>query len=87
MIQIQSDLNNDNSNIYVYYQAVIWLRKNKDEENFMGAVHEPFVLCGNVPNESNQIFLRDVIAEEDMTIFFFEDADDMNKYDLFRFTF
>ena len=53
----------------------------------MGAVYEPFVLCGNVPNESNQMFLRDVIAEEDMTIFFFEDADDMNKYDLFRFTF
>merc|ERR1719186_2329407 len=60
------------------YKATLWLRDNK--EKYRGAVFEPFILCGNVADPSNAMYLEDRIGLRDLTCFFFEDANEMNDF-------
>jgi len=60
------------------YEAVKWLRNNG--ENFKGRFFEPFIVCGNVLNPENAIYLENVINPRDLNAFFFEDVDDMNNF-------
>ena len=54
------------------------MRNNRD--NFKGEVYEPFILCGNVPNPAHAIYIENTVAARDLTIFFFEEAEDMNQF-------
>ena len=54
------------------------LRGNRDK--YLGAVFEPFILCGNVADPNNAKFLEDRIGFRDLTCFFFEDPNEMNEF-------
>ena len=55
-----------------------WLRNNKDQ--FKGEVYEPFIVSGNVINQKFAVYIENSIALKDLTIFFFENGDDMNTF-------
>jgi len=54
------------------------LRSNKD--SFKASVYEPFIVCGNVINPDYAIYIENSIALKDLTIFFFEDVEDLNRF-------
>ena len=54
------------------------MRSNKD--SFKASVYEPFIVCGNVINPDHAIYIENSIALKDLTIFFFEDVDDLNRF-------
>jgi len=60
------------------YEAVRWLRQNKDK--FQHEVYEPLIVCGNVDNPDNAQYLENRIQLRDMTSFFFQSADEMNMF-------
>jgi hypothetical protein len=54
------------------------LRNNRNR--FEGEVYEPLIVCGNVTDTRNAIYLENSIAPRDLSIFFFERAADMNLF-------
>jgi len=60
------------------YEALQWLRNNMNQ--FQGEVYEPFIVSGNVTDEQFSIFLENSINGRDLSTFFFEDSEDMNKF-------
>eukprot|EP00092_Neocalanus_flemingeri_P024188 GFUD01026235.1.p1 GENE.GFUD01026235.1~~GFUD01026235.1.p1 ORF type:complete len:1076 (+),score=430.02 GFUD01026235.1:59-3286(+) len=60
------------------YEAVNWLRSNRDM--FKGEVYEPFIVCGNVMDPAQAKYLENCINIRDLTAFFFQDAEDMNTF-------
>jgi len=66
-----------NLNMQVF-EAVQWLRNNKGKYN--GEVYEPLMLCSNIPVEEHSIYIENSIPFRDMTIFFFQESDDMNSF-------
>ena len=60
------------------YRAVLWLRENTGM--FQHNVFEPFILCANVKSPSDSKYLENVIQTRDLTAFFFEDGQEMNKF-------
>jgi len=59
-------------------KAFEWLKQNR--HMFKGEVYEPFILCGNVPNEKQAKYLEMNIQRRDLTAFFFESSQDMNIF-------
>lgn len=60
------------------YNAVEWLRKNKNM--FQGEVLEPFQLIINVPDTSNAKYIESIISRNDRKAFIFERTDDLNIF-------
>jgi|688.fasta_scaffold520586_1 hypothetical protein len=59
-------------------QALIWLRNNRNR--FEGEVYEPLIVCGNVTDSANAVYLENTINARDLTMFFFDQASDMNLF-------
>lgn len=60
------------------FKACMWLRDHRDQ--FRGEVFEPFIVCGNVMDPANAMFVENSISNRDLTAFFFSDAADMNIF-------
>ncbi|XP_074651000.1 structural maintenance of chromosomes protein 5-like [Tubulanus polymorphus] len=60
------------------YEAVKWLRSNKDQ--FKGTIHEPVVLCLNVKDQKFAPYIEQTIAKKDMFAFICEESDDLYKF-------
>ena len=60
------------------FKACMWLRDHLDQ--FQGQVFEPFIVCANMINPANAVFVESSIGQRDMTAFFFSEATDMNKF-------
>ena len=60
------------------HRACLWLRDHLDQ--FRGEVHEPFIMCGNVTDPANAMYVENTVNHRDLTAFFFSDAEDMNNF-------
>ena len=60
------------------YKCCLWVRDHRDQ--FHGDVFEPFIVCGNVTDPANAMFVEASVNQRDLTAFFFTDKDDMNKF-------
>ncbi|XP_053620160.1 structural maintenance of chromosomes protein 5 [Plodia interpunctella] len=60
------------------YQAVMWLRENKDM--FNSPVHEPMMLEINFTDPKYARYLESTVPARDLVAFTFESSDDMNKF-------
>ena len=59
-------------------QALNWLRNNRNR--FKGEVYEPLIVCGNVTDSANAVYLENIINSGDLTVFFFDQASDKNLF-------
>lgn len=65
------------------YDAVMWLRQNKDR--FSGTIHEPIMLCVNMKNPQMAKFLENHVNFNDMRAFVCDNTEDFNLFmDLMR---
>ena len=89
LVGLQQDLaelnNVDNQKMQVLrkhnddaFKASMWLRDHR--EQFQGEVFEPFIICGNVADPSNSVYVENSINMRDITAFFFTDTGDMNSF-------
>ncbi|XP_060807811.1 structural maintenance of chromosomes protein 5 [Amyelois transitella] len=60
------------------YQAVMWLRENKDR--FNSPVHEPMMLEINFTDPKYARYLESTVSGRDLVAFTFESSEDMNKF-------
>ncbi|KAK7492679.1 hypothetical protein BaRGS_00016158 [Batillaria attramentaria] len=60
------------------YDAVMWLRQNRDK--FKSTIYEPMLLCLNMKNPADAKYVETHISERDMRAFVFEDPDDLDKF-------
>ncbi|XP_031560445.1 structural maintenance of chromosomes protein 5-like [Actinia tenebrosa] len=60
------------------YNAVMWLRENKDK--FSHPVHEPILLQVNMHDVNNAKYLEKLISSNDLRSFVFESRDDMKLF-------
>ncbi|XP_053393705.1 structural maintenance of chromosomes protein 5-like [Mercenaria mercenaria] len=65
------------------YDAVMWLRENRDK--FKGNIHEPIMLCVNMKDPNMAKYLENHISFNDMRAFVCDTSEDMNTFmDLMR---
>ncbi|RUS70585.1 hypothetical protein EGW08_021655, partial [Elysia chlorotica] len=60
------------------YDAVLWLRENKDQ--FKGTIHEPLIICLNVTNPADAKLVESHISFNDLKSFVCEDPDDLDLF-------
>ena len=60
------------------HDATLWLRQNR--HLFTHEVQEPFIMCANVHDIQFSKYLENIIANRDLTAFFFASSEDMNRF-------
>ncbi|XP_005089499.1 structural maintenance of chromosomes protein 5 [Aplysia californica] len=60
------------------YDAVVWLRANKDR--FKKPIHEPMIICLNVANPADAKLVETHISFNDLRSFICEDSEDLDEF-------
>lgn len=58
------------------YEAVVWLRQNRDDSMFEGQVYEPMVLELNVRRKEHIVYFENTVSKNDLMAFTCENTND-----------